>query len=179
MVGHLPDLTRSMGGKRKGSDSWCSPPEVTEPLAEFFVGAVDCDPCSNAQAIVLAKVSYTFGGLHLPWGETSYENPPYSVTGAWTDKGISEMRLGRVRELVRLTMVSTSSGWWSRQCLVPRRNPRLLFTKRLQFLNPDGSDAGARRESARFDTVLTYFGPRVVEFERRFRHLTRWMAWGR
>jgi hypothetical protein len=88
-------------------------------------------------------------------------------------------RARHVKELVRLTLVSTAALWWRRQCLVPRRNPRLLFTKRLSFLDPFAEDAGMKREGARFDTVLTYFGPRVTAFEAAFRHLTRWMTWGR
>lgn len=160
-------------------DSWCSPPEVSGPLEEFFDGPVRCDPCSNDRSIIKAIVRYTYGGLHRPWGETSYENPPYSKLGAWTDRGICELRNSNVRELVRLTPVATSTIWWRRQCYEPRRNPRLLFTRRLSFLDPDSPEAGMRRMGARFDTVITYFGPRVTRFERHFRHLTRWMSWGR
>jgi hypothetical protein len=161
------------------SDSWCSPPEVTEPLAEFFGGPVDCDPCSNGRSIVQAVTAYTFGGLHRPWSKTNYENPPYSKTGPWTDKAIAELASGRVLELVRLTMVASSTEWWSRQSLRPKRNPRYLFTKRLCFLDPFAAQAGMKRQNARFDTVLTYYGPRTAKFERCFQHLTRWTAWGR
>lgn len=172
-------MTTPTTGKAGNSDSWCSAPEVTEPLEQFFGGPVDTDPCSNDRSIVKALVKYTYGGLHRPWGATTYENPPYSKTGTWTECAISQMRIGNVRELVRLTMVSTSTVWWQRQCLKPRRNPRLLFTKRLSFLDPFAEDAGMKREGARFDTVLTYFGPRATAFEAAFRHLTRWMSWGR
>lgn len=161
------------------SDSWCSPPEISGPLELFFGGPVACDPCSNDRSIIKAVKTFTRGGLVLPWGKTTYENPPYSSTDIWTDKGIQEMRAGRVVELVRLTMVSTSVKWWRRQCAIPKRNPRLLFTKRLSFLDPDAAQAGMKREGARFDTVLTYFGPRVKRFERHFKHLTTWMSWGR
>ena len=166
-------------GETGNSDCWCSPPEVSLPLAEFFGGAVDCDPCSNARSIIKAVAAYTHGGLVKRWGRTNYENPPYSALSAWTDKGLAEMRSGRVVELVRLTPVSVSTLWWQRQCLKPRRNPRLLFTKRISFLDPAAETIGMRRVGARFDTVITYFGPRVVAFERCFRHLARWMSWGR
>jgi hypothetical protein len=181
-----------------GSDDWCTPPEVTEKLAEFFGGPVDVDPCSNANSIVQARKTYASGGLHLPWGRTTYENPPYSATGTWTERAIAQLG-SVVEELIRLTMVSTSTTWWERQCTVPRRNPRLLFTRRLAFLDPGrfvttsagwsmhherDPDSqrrrdGARRNSAKFDTVLTYYGPRVRRFENCFSSLTRWKAWGR
>ena len=161
------------------SDWWCSPPEVAGPLEQFFNGPVGCDPCSNPRSIIRARVAYTHGGLVLPWARTSYENPPYSAAGAWTDKAISEMKSGTVRELVRLTMASTSTAWWQRQCLVPRRNPRLIFTKRLKFIDPFAEDAGETRQGSRFEPVLTYFGPRVTEFEREFKSIAMWMGWGR
>jgi DNA N-6-adenine-methyltransferase (Dam) len=161
------------------SDAWCSAEEVTVPLEQFFGGPVHTDPCSNEFSIVRARVKYTYGGLHRPWGETTYENPPYSKTKVWTDCAINEMRIGNVRELVRLTMVSTSTVWWRRQCLVPRRNPRLLFTRRLKFYDPFAKTTKVTKMGARFDTVLTYYGPRVTAFEAAFRHLTRWMSWGR
>ncbi len=89
------------------------------------------------------------------------------------------MRCGRVRELVRLTMASTSALWWRRQCLVPRRNPRLIFTKRLQFIDPFAEGDGEVRAGSRFEPVLSYFGPRVRQFERCFRAITMWVSWGR
>lgn len=36
-----------------------------------------------------------------------------------------------------------------------------------------------KRQSCRFEPALTYFGPRVKEFERTFGHLARWSTWGR
>jgi hypothetical protein len=162
-----------------GSDDWCTPPEVTEKLTEFFGGPVDVDPCSNASSIVHARKTYTSGGLLLPWGRTTYENPPYSATGTWTERAIAQLG-SVVEELIRLTMVSTSTTWWERQCTVPRRNPRLLFTRRLAFIDPGRVVRdGARRDSAKFDTVLTYYGPRVRRFENCFSSITRWKAWGR
>jgi hypothetical protein len=161
------------------SDAWCSPPEIADPLEEFFQGPVDVDPCSNSRSIIRARMAYAVFGLVRPWGRTTYENNPYSETGAWTEKAIAEMRCGNVRELVRLTMASTSSQWWRRQCLVPRRNPRLLFTKRLKFIDPFAADDGEIRAGSRFEPVLTYFGPRAARFDRCFRGITMWSTWGR
>lgn len=163
-----PDVTQG------GSDGWCSPRMVTAPVAEFFGGRVHTDPCSNERSIVDAVIAYTFGGLHFPWIKETYENCPFSKTLAWTDKGLAELKSGRCTELVRLTMVSTSSAWWSKMARF-KINPRFIFTKRLKFRG----DATTPNQGARFDTVLTYFGKRHKQFDKAFRHLERWSTWGR
>jgi hypothetical protein len=167
------------------SDWWCSPPEVTVPLAEFFGGPVDFDPCSNPRSIVLALQSLYSGGLTLPWrlrkpvNWTCYENFPFSQPVPWTAKLISELKLGNVREHVRLSQMDSSTQWWADMCTKPRRNPRILALKRIAFLDPFAEEAGMKRESSRFAPALTYFGPRTEKFTRAFAHLTRWTAWGR
>lgn len=167
------------------SDSWCSPPEISIPLEEFFRGPVDVDPCSNERSIIKALEAFTVGGLIRPWrlarpvNCTVYENDPYSQSQAWTDKLILELECGNVHELVRLSMMSTSSQWWADMCHRPRRNPRILALKRIAFIDPFARDSGMRRQGCRFEPALTYFGPRHARFERAFRHLTRWTTWGR
>ena len=168
MTSSHPDIMQG------GSDGWCSPREVTVPLADFFGGGPRTDPCSNERSIVGAAIEYTWGGLHLPWLGETYENCPFSKTPAWTAKGLAELKSGRCTELVRLTMVATSTKWWKLMAGY-RRNPRFLFTKRLKFRG----DAKTPNQGARFDTVLTYFGPRHAAFDKTFRHLERWTSWGR
>lgn len=167
-------------------DSWCSPRTIAEPLADFFGGPVDCDPCSNERSIIRARAAYTWGGLHRPWGGpgvgtgkgTVYKNEPYSNPLIWSEKMVHEMRMGRVTELVRLTMVATSTKWWSISMLETPRRPRLLFTGRLKFIgsNDDGTPCA---DSAIFDTVLMYYGRRWSQFDRAFKHVERWTTWGR
>lgn len=166
------------------SDSWCTPPDVTKPLEEFFDGPVEVDPCSNERSLVKSVMAMTFGGLHRPWRlprpkrRTCYENYPYSMGDAWTRKMILELGCGNVLEHVRLVMACTSTQWWSDQCKAPRRNPRILFTKRLAFITPF-DEPGGKPSSARFEPALVYYGPRAAKFERTFQHITRWTAWGR
>lgn len=191
------------------SDTWCSPVIVAEPLAQFFGGPVACDPCTNENSIIDAKRGLCAGGLHLPWAHdeddehTVYRNNPYSVTDPWVDKSIREQAIAhhRVDEEVFLTMVATSTKWWRKQCgvypvliagtgikgkdgkykpgsgveLFAPRNPRLLFTGRLRFIGD--VDSGAR-----FDTVLGYYGSsakRQRAFDKEFKSITKWSAWGR
>lgn len=158
------------------SDQWCSPKlEIADPLAQFFGGPVGIDPCSNERSVIASKVAYPWGGLTLTWKTTlgtGYMNNPYSQNLPWAAKAIREMRDGHLIELVTLMMVATSTTWWSDLCHKPRRNPRILCTKRLKFI-------GDKKHGARFDTALKYFGPRHKAFEREFKHITRWTAWGR
>jgi len=167
------------------SDWWCSPPEIAKPLEEFFDGPVDFDPCSNDRSVIRARKALTTGGLVLPWRIAKpvnwgvYQNDPYSQAGIWTDKMLLEIKIGNVRELVRLSMLQPSCRWWGRMCNEPERNPRILVTRRLSFLDPDAIEAGQKRQSCRFEPALTYIGPRVEKFDAVFRHLTRWSAWGR
>lgn len=169
------------------SDSWCTPTDVIDPLLEFFDGPVEVDPCSNETSVVKAIVAYTYGGLHRPWclprpkKRTCYENYPYSMGDAWTRKMLLELGCGNVLEHVRLVMACTSTQWWGDQCNKSRRNPRILFTKRLAFIIPPElrKNPNEKPSSARFEPALVYYGPRATKFERTFRHITRWTAWGR
>lgn len=167
------------------SDSWCSPPEIGDPLADFHDGPVDIDPCSNARSIIQARLAYTRGGLILPWRMpepvemTGYQNDPYSQSGAWTVKMLVELASGNVREHTRLCMMSTSTSWWSDQCLLSKRNPRILALKRIAFLDPFASKSGQKRMGCRFEPALLYYGPRAARFTKTFAHLTRWSTWGR
>lgn len=169
------------------TDSWCSPPEVTVPLHDtLFQGPCDFDPCSNPRSIVRARVSLYEAGLVLPWmvvddpgDRSSYENYPYSVAGAWTAKAIYELKMGHVHELCRLGPAMTSAKWWTDQCLLPRRNPRIIFTKRISFLDPFNPDPGKRRQVCRHEPALVYYGPHWRRFDKAFKHLTRWSTWGR
>lgn len=162
-----------------GSDTWCSPLEINYGLRELFGAPVHTDPCTNDRSVIEAIVKYTRGGLVYPWMKTAYENPPFSMTDAFTTKALHEITVGHCTELVRLTMVAPSTKWWVRMAKF-RRNPRFLFTKRLKFRGDTQSAKGkAKNEGARFDTVLTYFGSRPQKFDKAFSHLQRWSTWGR
>lgn len=168
------------------SDWWCSPPVIADAVWEFFGGPADVDPCSNPRSIIKALLTYTTGGLVLPWcrpvrpKRTCYENPPYSKLLPWTNKLLRELRVGNVVEHIRLTMFAPSSAWWANMCCQPRRNPRILALRRLSFIDPEAPTGGREtRYPCRFDPALVYFGPRTERFTRTFAHVTRWTTWGR
>lgn len=161
-------------GEKMTSDEWCSPSEVSDPLFEFW-GVADGDPCSNDRSIIKARERYTWGGLVRPWWEHSYANWPYSQNEPWSQKAVYEMKCRNVHELVVLCMFAASTVWWQRMMTAPRRNPRVIATKRLKFLGPDGKPV----DSSRFEPALIYYGPNVKKFDRCFSSIAMWSTWGR
>jgi hypothetical protein len=159
------------------SDSLCTPPEISLRLYELWGrDPIGCDPCSNEHSIVRAKVSYPWGGLVKPWADHCYENHPYSKNEPWIDKATAEMKAGRVHELVILCMTATSTAWWKTAMNKPRRNPRVICTKRIKFLGPGGKPLP---HGARFDTSLIYYGRHTAKFDRLFARVAMWTTWGR
>ncbi len=163
------------------SDSLCTPRFIWEPLFELWPKhGIVCDPCSNEHAEVPAKIRYTEqsmpSGLWAPWGTTTYQNHPYSDNMPWIDKACDEMRIGTVSELVILCMSATSTWWWNKAMLKPKRNPRVICTNRIPFNGPGGVPLAS---GARFDTSLIYYGSKPDKFMRLFAHVTRWATWGR
>lgn len=169
----MPRQAKDHGGI--SSDAWCSPPEVGDPLFDFW-GWADYDPCSNTRSIIRAReVVIERGGLIRPYQKKTYQNHPYSKNDVWADKAISELKVGNVRELVILCMTATSTLWWSNLMHKPKRNPRVICTKRLNFLGPSGKPV----DSSRFEPALIYYGARTGAFDRCFRSIARWSTWGR
>lgn len=189
-MGRANPTSTSMLGVHGGTDSWCTPRDVADPLADFYDGPCDFDPCSNADAIIQARRKYTSGGLHIRWVGTGFKNPPFSKTGIWATKAMDEIACGNTTELVTLVMFAPSTGWWAEKCgqanvehappSMRRRawgrrtlpNPTIICTKRLAFI-------GDKDGGARFDTAMFYFGKRHERFLRCFKHITKWTTRGR
>jgi hypothetical protein len=173
------------------SDNWCSPPEIDALLYEFWSGPCDLDPCSNKRSIIRAKRALTAGGLHLPWKKKTYENNPYSKMDAWVDKGVRELAIGNVDELITLWPVAPSTRWWKRAVgLEPVQpevkggkeitvgNPSIIFPKRLAFID----ERGRQIRGARFDSVIFFYGTtekRHKDFRHVFGGIVNWQARGR
>jgi DNA N-6-adenine-methyltransferase (Dam) len=168
----MPRAAKDHGGMT--SDEWCSPPDITVPLYEFW-GVADGDPCSNPRSIVRARQKLTSGGLVHHWWKSTYANWPYSQNDPWSEKAIAEMKAHRVAELVVLCMTATSTRWWRRLMTASQRNPRVVCTKRLPFIGPSGKP----EDSSRFEPALLYYGRHTKKFDRMFRHVAMWSTWGR
>lgn len=158
------------------SDSLCTPPDICQAVYDLWGRRPHCDPATNDHAIMQADRMYTSGGLIKPWGKTTFLNHPYSDNDPWSKKALSEMKAGRVHELVILCMTATSTAWWRRLMTQSRRNPRVLCTKRIPFYGPNGKPLAS---GARFDTSLIYYGAKVKRFDKLFSPWAMWSTWGR
>jgi hypothetical protein len=172
--GHTAREYAAVTGEAMSSDEWCTGPEISVPLFDFW-GYADCDPCSNSRSIIRARSSYTSGGLIRPWKQKTYENHPYSQNAPWIAKAIYEMKVKNVSQLVILCMCAASTQWWQDAMLLPKRNPRVIATKRLKFIGPSGKPV----DSSRFEPALIYYGPNAAKFDRHFKHVAMWSTWGR
>jgi phage N-6-adenine-methyltransferase len=73
--------------QKSKSDKWQTPAEVYDPLnAEFHF---TFDPC---------PINWKEGdtdGLTVPWGQSTFCNPPYSATAKWIKKAYEESLKGK------------------------------------------------------------------------------------
>lgn len=166
------------------SDEWCSPPEIARGLYNLFGGPVGVDPCSNDRSIIQSILRHSSGGLVLPWcrplligkaADTAYSNWPYSKNEPWSAKAVHELHVGNLAELVILCMTAASTVWWKNLMHKPKRNPRVICTKRLKFIGPTGKPV----DSSRFEPALIYYGRRTKAFDREFKSIAMWNTWGR
>lgn len=158
-----------------GSQDYCTPQELLEPVYEF--GEIELDPCSNPNSIVRARhhimpleymdrekefglVNVSFGdGLAGPWPEgLTFVNPPFRNVVPWLEKAEEEARTGS--DVILLLNADTSTAWFQ-DFVYPRAN-RICFRRgRVRFL-------GARSTNP-FPHLYVYFGGDGVRFEQAFK----------
>lgn len=87
------------------SNDWNTPPELLEPIRDYFKGVIDLDPCSNDLSQVKATVEYKLpykNGLNEPWSIYSNQttcvffNPPYAPYYYSEEKRILQLSSGRL-----------------------------------------------------------------------------------
>jgi hypothetical protein len=160
------------------SQDWGTPEKYVEAVKEFFGGAIDLDPCSNAFSIVKAQVEYRLpkhDGLKDSWNhERIYVNPPYGLdrkrgTGIknWLYRcAYAHKTYGS--EILALVPVATNTGHWKKYVFGCARSICFLADTRLKFLvNGENGGKGAPMACAmiywgsdheRFRTVFGKFG---------------------
>ena len=119
------------------SDEWYTPAYVFEALGERF----DLDVAAPVKATthVPARLQITSlfgGGLNTEWGSSNFVwmNPPFGARNGlvpWLDKFFAH------GNGIALVPDRTSAPWfWSAWA----RADRVLFTRKIRFLRPDGSE---------------------------------------
>lgn len=131
------------------SDEWYTPAYVFEALGDQF----DFDPAHpNKPTHVPCKVWCSQGGLETEWNGFVWMNPPFGGRNALTPWLTRFFDHGNG---IALTPDRTSAPWfWDAW----RRADRVLFTRKIRFLRPDGSEGVSPSNG----TALWAIGERAV-----------------
>ena len=159
-----------------GPAEWYSPSWIVE-LARDTLGAIDCDPASDATAQAVVRAGVTFGvgrpdaegGLSpaATWAGRVWMNPPYGrvLLPRFIAKLISEVAAGRVTQALVLTSLHGSSAT-AGQALMHASMASCVLAGRLTFWGPSHG-----QNSPSFGSVITGLGPGldVERFQRVWR----------
>lgn len=74
------------GSSKDGKHYWLTPPELLRELNSEF--RFDFDACPYPRPL-------DFDSLELPWGNSTYVNPPFAGPTAWVRKAIGESEQGK------------------------------------------------------------------------------------
>jgi len=142
------------------SDDYPSPPEIVNPVREFFGGFIDLDPATGPDNPVRARHFFTRedDGLSQSWQgfESVYVNPPY--TPEWYRKIADEVNAGAA-ETIALLKASPCTRW-AQEVILPPASACCFIKGRLTFGNAT-SPAG-------FGSWLLYFGSQRRRFAKVF-----------
>lgn len=156
------------------NDSWCTPPEVLDPIYEHF-GGIGLDPFADPGGVVEAKTYITLHGeamaervtdlgcaghiihgnaLDHNWQNRGlvFGNGPFSICKEWVPKAYREAQAGA--EVILLLPVRTGALYW--QDFVSRADAIIFWRGRMKFI-------GAKHP-APFHCALVYWGKRVETF---------------
>lgn len=118
------------------TDCWSTPSDVYEKLNKEF--NFDFDPCPLNE-------NPTFDGLSIPWGKSTFCNPPYSQLKLWIKKAYDESPLGKT--VVMLIPSRTDTKAWHDYVM---KSSDIRFIKgRLKF--------GNAKNSAPFPSAIIVF----------------------
>lgn len=132
------------------SDEWYTPKHVFDALGTTF----DLDVASpkRARTFVPADAFLTEDGLETPWGGFIWMNPPFGGRNGlrpWLDKFFAH------GDGIALVPDRTSAPWFRDAW---RQADLVLFTPKLRFIRPDGSEG----KSPSNGTALLGVGNRAV-----------------
>lgn len=150
-----------------GENEWYTPTEYIEHV-RTFLGEIDLDPASSAQAQMTVKAKKFFcikdDGLSHKWKGRIFLNPPYAQPAIeqFSEKMISEVRAGNVIEAIMLTHNYTDTAWFH---TATTEATAICFTRgRIAFVDRNGKKAAPTQGQAFF-----YYGKRAKEFTKEFR----------
>lgn len=118
------------------SDNWRTPADIYKTLDDEF--NFNFDPCPLNE-------SPEFDGLAIPWGSSTFVNPPYSQIAKWISKAYSEYQKGNT--IVMLIPSRTDTRYW--HDFIMKANEIRFIKGRLKF--------GEAKNSAPFPSCIVVF----------------------
>lgn len=140
-------------------DLWFSPPEIVEPIREFFDGTIHYDPCSCIKANETIKAA-NFSGEDDPynpllWVGSIWLNPPY-CNGAmklWLTRARSNyLSVDGCNQIIAL--VNRSDANWYHNFIDSHGFAYYQFRNRIKFI--DGMRG--KTSAPRYNNDLFYWG---------------------
>jgi phage N-6-adenine-methyltransferase len=137
---------------------WYTPPEIIEATVKVL-GAIDLDPCADADKQIPAATHYTQDddGMAQEWRGRVYMNPPYgSEIVRWVQRLCEQYAAGAVPEAIALVPARTDTQWWDEVSGAP-----VCFIRgRLKF--------SGHENSAPFPSAVVYLGANRKKFAKVF-----------
>jgi len=149
-----------------GEVEWYTPPDIIE-RARGAMGAIDCDPASNAFANknVKADTFYTVedNGLEKKWHGRVWMNPPYArgICAQFCDAVVRKFEDKEIEQACVLVNNATDTKWFQR--LAKASTAVCILRGRVKFLDRNG-----RRGHPLQGQWVLYFGPSSVAFAEAF-----------
>ena len=146
-----------------GENEWYTPLYIIE-RARKAMGAIDCDPASNALANknVKADVFYTAqqDGLTKKWRGRVWLNPPYSnpLCSQFCESVTSRFLNQEIEQACVLVNNATETEWFSK--MHSASSAVCFLDGRVKYLDKTGTPANTPLQGQ----AVLYFGKRVVSF---------------
>jgi hypothetical protein len=136
------------------------------------LGHIDCDPASDPEHHIPARIHYTKNdnGLRKEWPGKVFLNPPFGRgVILWFEKAEAEMKAGRCTELIILWKCALETESMQVIINMPAYKLSAVPDGRISFLNGD-SDTGKRgsKDVATFTPMFSYIGDNPVLFAQVF-----------
>lgn len=127
------------------SVEWWTPPEILEPVRQFFGGPIEFDPATHPSNPTRASRFLCAHGLEAKWPRSlkTFCNPPYGPTLlAWVEKIVKSAMFTDRPMVALLPGQRFETKVWQEVLLPASSLSAVVFIQgRVKFLRPDGTRA--------------------------------------
>lgn len=148
---------------------WITPERVLAPVRAYFGGSIDLDPATEPNNPTGARRFFTEAddGLTRLWQGDVFLNPPYGrELEHWASKIYFQAAVG-THLIALLPPTRTETAYWQQHIFNRHLSAVCFIRKRLAFLRPDGSKAGANV----YSSALYLYNGKVQKFANHFSDL--------